>query len=218
MRRRIREVLDAGIKKFAGCGDGRPRPWRLRCPSHLRMRSGEEPVFGEPSGEVGAKRPSTHAGGLQRKLHRLRMGPGLLRGDSRWVLSGHATSPTSWRKSTPLETSKACRLLPDSRQVVGAWPSRSSLFEDQLLERQIRRRLAETVALFLKLLETIHLIAFQAAAFIAPTVILELCHADRTNRFANRSSLQNIDLAKFGDDLFGLVLLLGHSNVLCKAQ
>ena len=35
-----------------------------------------------PHGEVGAKRPSNHEGGHQRKLHQLRMGHGLRRGDS----------------------------------------------------------------------------------------------------------------------------------------
>src|SRR5690606_8208743 len=51
-------------------------------------------------------------------------------------------------------------------------------------------------------------------------VIRELRHADRANRLANRFSLrqQNIDLTQLRDDLFGLMLLLGHSNVLSNGS
>src|SRR5690606_25344325 len=71
-----------------------------------------------------------------------------------------------------------------------------------------------------KLLETLHLIALQAAKLLAPPVIRELRHADRANRLANRFSLrqQNIDLTQLRDDLFGLMLLLGHSNVLSNGS
>src|SRR5690606_35789765 len=102
----------------------------------------------------------------------------------------------------------------------GSIVSRSSLFQDQLLERQVRHSLAQTVVLFLKLLQPLHLVTLQAAELLAPAVIRELRHADRANRLANRFSLrqQNIDLAQLRDDLFGLMLFLGHSNVLSNGS
>src|SRR5690606_35427002 len=88
------------------------------------------------------------------------------------------------------------------------------------LERQVRYRLAQPVVLFLKLLEALHLITPQTAELLAPAVIRKLRHAYRTNRFANRPTLrqQNIDLTQLRDDLFGLMLLLGHSNVLSNGS
>src|SRR5690606_11726903 len=95
-----------------------------------------------------------------------------------------------------------------------------SLFQDQLLEREVRHSLAQPVILFLEFFQPLHLIALQAAELLAPAIIRELRHADRANRLANRSSLrqQNIDLAQLRDDLFGLMLLLGHSNVLSNGS
>src|SRR5690606_35190666 len=72
----------------------------------------------------------------------------------------------------------------------GSVVSRSSLFQDQLLERQVRNRLAEPIVLFLKLLETLHLIARQAASLLSPSATLFRSHADRANRLANRFSLR----------------------------
>src|SRR5690606_11396123 len=76
------------------------------------------------------------------------------------------------------------------------------------------------VVLFLELLQPLHLVALQAAELLAPAVIRKLRHADRANRLANRFSLrqQNIDLAQLRDDLFRLMLLLGHSNVLSNGS
>src|SRR5690606_512299 len=53
---------------------------------------------------------------------------------------------------------------------------------------------------------------------LAPPVIRKLRHADQTDRFSDRTTLrqQNIDLAQLRHDLFGFVLLLGHSNVLLR--
>src|SRR5690606_26026220 len=67
----------------------------------------------------------------------------------------------------------------------GSEVSRGGLFQDQLLERQVRHSLAQPVVLFLELLQPLHLVTLQAAELLAPAVIRELCHADRTNRFAN---------------------------------
>ena len=64
-----------------------------------------------------------------------------------------------------------------------------SLFEDQLLERQIRHRLAQPAGLFLKLLETLNLVPLQAAELLAPTMIRKPRHADRSNRFSDRATL-----------------------------
>src|SRR5690606_23606477 len=58
----------------------------------------------------------------------------------------------------------------------------------------------------------------QATELLAPPVIRKLRHADQTDRFSDRTTLrqQNIDLAQLRHDLFGFVLLLGHSNVLLR--
>lgn len=63
--------------------------------------------------------------------------------------------------------------------------SRGSLLQDQFLERQVRHSLAQPIVLFLKLLETLHLITLLAAELFASPVIRELRHADRANCFAN---------------------------------
>src|SRR5690606_1010571 len=100
----------------------------------------------------------------------------------------------------------------------GSEVSRSSLFQDQLLECQVRDRLAQPVILFLELLQPLHLVTLQATELLAPPVIRKLRHADQTDRFSDRTTLrqQNIDLAQLRHDLFGFVLLLGHSNVLLR--
>ena len=45
---------------------------------------------------------------------------------------------------------------------------RGSLFQDQLLERQVRHCLAQPVVLFLKLFQALYLIALQATKLLAP--------------------------------------------------
>src|SRR5690606_909983 len=96
--------------------------------------------------------------------------------------------------------------------------SRGSLFQDQLLECQVRHRLAQPVILFLKLFQALYLVTLQATELLAPPVIRKLRHADQANRFSDRSALrqQNIDLAQLRHDLFRSMLLLGHSNVLLR--
>src|SRR5690606_36366123 len=63
-----------------------------------------------------------------------------------------------------------------------------------------------------------HLVTLQATELLEPPVIRKLRHADQTDRFSDRTTLrqQNIDLAQLRHDLFGFVLLLGHSNVLLR--
>ena len=68
--------------------------------------------------------------------------------------------------------------------------SRSGLFQDQFLKRQIRHRLAQTRILRLELLEPLYLVALQPALFLAPPVIGNLRHAYRSNRFRDRSPLR----------------------------
>lgn len=98
--------------------------------------------------------------------------------------------------------------------------SRGGLAKDQLLERQIRDRLAQPLVLLLKILQPLHLVALQAAEFLAPAVIGERRDADRADRFGDRASLryQHVDLPQLRDDLFGLMSLLGHSIVLQTAR
>ena len=50
----------------------------------------------------------------------------------------------------------------------GSEVSRGSLFQDQLLERQVRHCLAQPVVLFLKLFQALYLIALQATKLLAP--------------------------------------------------
>src|SRR5690606_22685655 len=80
------------------------------------------------------------------------------------------------------------------------------------------RATAQPVILFLELLQPLHLVTLQATELLAPPVIRKLRHADPTDRFSDRTTLrqQNIDLAQLRHDLFGFVLLLGHSNVLVR--
>src|SRR5690606_14235411 len=66
----------------------------------------------------------------------------------------------------------------------GSIVSRGSLFQDQLLEREVRHSLAQPVILFLEFFQPLHLIALQAAELLAPAIIRELRHADRANRLA----------------------------------
>src|SRR5690606_19933139 len=100
----------------------------------------------------------------------------------------------------------------------GSEVSRGGLFQDQLLERQVRHSLAQPVVLFLELLQPLYLVTLQAAELLAPPIVCKLRHADRANRFSDRSALrqQHVDLAQLRHDLFRPMLLLGHSNVLLR--
>src|SRR6478752_5073413 len=128
--------------------------------------------------------------------------------------------PEPCRQSAPRRRTSPSRGRRSGDGGKGAEVSRGSLFQDQLLERHVRHCLAQPVVLFLKLFQALYLIALQATKLLAPPVIRELRHADRTNRFANRSALrqQHIDLTQLRDDLFGPMLLLGHSNVLSNGS
>gem|GEM_PF-6810421 len=101
-----------------------------------------------------------------------------------------------------------------------AGPRRGSLFQDQLLECQVRDSLAQSVALFLKLLETLYLVALQTTKLLAPPAIRELRQADRAYSCSDRSALrqQQVSLAQLRSDLFGPMLLLGHLDVLSNGS
>ncbi|WP_425486046.1 TRAP transporter large permease [Limimaricola variabilis] len=60
----------------------------------------------------------------------------------------------------------------------------------------------------------------QAAELLAPPVIRELRHADGAHGFRHRPALryQDVDLPELPDDLFRLLLLLGHSCILQLAR
>ena len=85
--------------------------------------------------------------------------------------------------------------------------SRRGLSQDQLFERQIGDRLAQPLVLLLQILEALDLVALQPAELLAPAVLGERRHADRADRFRDRTALrdQHVDLPPLRDDLLGLV-------------
>lgn len=132
-----------------------------------------------------------------------------------------------------------------ARRRAGLRSSPVLLSQDQLLECEIRGRLAlalrrrwfsnqwrTTGSILLQILQPLHLIGLQAAfaiwlvpmrhdgSLLAPAVVGEPHHAYRTNRFGHRPTLrhQYNDLSKFGDNLLGLVLPMGHSCILQMAR
>lgn len=83
------------------------------------------------------------------------------------------------------------------------------LGQDQLVQRQIRYRLAQPANLKLKILETLDLLDLQTAELLSPAIKRHVTDADLTDRVRHARALrnQNIDLPQFGNDLFRLVSL-----------
>src|SRR5262249_49765801 len=92
--------------------------------------------------------------------------------------------------------------------------SPSSLLQNQLIQRQIRNRLAQPAVLELKVLQPLHLLDLQPTELLAPPIIRHLAHADLADCVHHVLALrdQNIYLPQLGDDLFRLVSLPCHCS------
>src|ERR1700756_965015 len=90
--------------------------------------------------------------------------------------------------------------------------SPGSLLQNELVQRQIRDRLAQPAVLELKLLQALDLLNLQPAKLLTPAIVGHLAHTDLPNRLRHALALrdQNVDLAQLRDDLFGLVALPCH--------
>src|SRR3954469_10563700 len=88
------------------------------------------------------------------------------------TLSASITCSTQARRRAGLETSSPRRLL-----------------QDQLVERQVRNRLAQALVLGLQLLHAPDLIRLQAPELLAPTIVRHLGHADRADRIGDALTL-----------------------------
>jgi hypothetical protein len=84
--------------------------------------------------------------------------------------------------------------------------SPGSLLKNELVQRQIRDRLAQTAVLELSSFNRFTLFDLQSAKFLAPAIIGHFAHANLADRFRYALSLRrhNINLPKLGDNLFSL--------------
>ena len=101
----------------------------------------------------------------------------------------------------------------------GSEVSRGSLLEDQLLKRQNRDHPPKALLLRLKFFQAFNLVALQAAVLSPLSVIRNFRNTYRPDRLGHRSALcrKHFDLPKLRDDLFRLVSLPGHSELLHQA-
>src|SRR5262249_36848697 len=85
--------------------------------------------------------------------------------------------------------------------------SPGSLLQNELVQRQIRDRLAQPAVLELKLLQALDLLDLQPAKLLTPTIVGHLAHTDLPDRLRHALALrdQNIHLPQLRDDLFRLV-------------
>ena len=146
------------------------------------------------------------------------------RGTFRWV---ERCCPRTWqaRRSETWNFCLACSMQRRRRAGLRSFAartfgSRGSLSKDELLDRQVGDSLPQPLVLLLKLLQSLHLVGLQTTELLAPSVVGELRHTNRPHGFRNGPALrhQHVDLPKLHDDLFRLVLLLGHSFVLHLAR
>src|SRR5262249_40122694 len=92
--------------------------------------------------------------------------------------------------------------------------SPGSLLQNELVQRQIRDRLAQPAVLELKLLQALDLLDLQPAKLLTPAIVGHLAHTDLPDRLRHALALrdQNIHLAQLRDDLFRLVALPCHCS------
>src|SRR5262249_39661621 len=92
--------------------------------------------------------------------------------------------------------------------------SPGGLLQNELVQRQIRDRLAQPAVLELKVLQALHLLGFQSAELLAPPIIRHLAHPDLADCIHHVLALrdQNIELPQLRDDLFRLVPLPCHCS------
>src|SRR5260370_38951073 len=92
--------------------------------------------------------------------------------------------------------------------------SPGSLLQNELVQRQIRDRLAQPAVLELKVLQALHLLALQPTELLAPPIIRHLAHPDLADCVHHVLALrdQNIDLPQLRNALFRLVSLPCHCS------
>src|SRR2546421_1218183 len=92
--------------------------------------------------------------------------------------------------------------------------SPGGLLQNELVQRQIRDRLAQPAVLEFKVLQALHLLALQPAELLAPPIIRHLAHPDLADCVHQVLALrdQNIDLPQLRNDLFRLVSLPCHCS------
>src|SRR5262249_57922234 len=90
--------------------------------------------------------------------------------------------------------------------------SLSSLFQDQLVERQFGDRTFEPPVLPLQLLQPAGLVELQTPILLASTKVGLLAHPQLPTDIDNRVAAAKLDLRlpQFADDLFNPVFLPGH--------
>src|SRR5262249_23658051 len=88
--------------------------------------------------------------------------------------------------------------------------SLSSLFQDQLVERQFGDRTFEPPVLPLQLLQPARLVQLRTSVLLAPTQVGLLAHPQLPTDIDNRAAAPKLHLCfpKLADDLFNPVLLL----------
>ena len=94
------------------------------------------------------------------------------------------------------------------------------LFQDQLIQRQIRDRLPETAILPLQVLQTLGLVSTKAAIFLAPAIVTLLRYAERATSLTNGLALRqgHLGFAQHADNLFWGVAFTAHFVLLSRGQ
>src|SRR5208283_3455157 len=92
--------------------------------------------------------------------------------------------------------------------------SPGSLLQNELVQRQVRDRPAQTGILLLELLQALHLVGLEPAVLLPPPIIGDLAHADLADRVSDVLALrdQHINLPQLRNDLFRRVSLLRHCS------
>ena len=101
----------------------------------------------------------------------------------------------------------------------GSEASLGGLFQDQLVEGEIRDSPAQPGILSLELFQALDLVALEVAVLGSPAVVGDLRHANRADRLGHGPAprRQNIRLPQLDDNLFRRVSLLAHLSVLHSA-
>src|SRR5262249_50978906 len=92
--------------------------------------------------------------------------------------------------------------------------SPGGLLQNELVQRQIRDRLAQPAVLELKVLQALHLLRLQPAELLAPPILRPPTPPDAANSDPHVLTLRNqtIALPQLRDDLFRLVSLPCHCS------
>src|SRR5213078_1298129 len=131
------------------------------------------------------------------------------RGILRWV-ERCCPSAAQTRRSETCMTSLTCSIQARRRAGLRSFPG--GLLQNELVQCEVRDRLAQTGVLRLELLQAFDLVGLQPAELLPPPIIGNLAHPDLADGVGNVLSLRDkdIDLPQLRDDLFRLMLLPRH--------